>query len=164
MSELDLGAGRQSTDSLPVGPFPVHSKRGFVGAGFCCAGQQCGCFSGLVPTKTLHIDILLSPRRNWGLVFFGTWCYHFFFGRPFRHRVVQSFLFGGYILALQAEASASFSARSFFIFLFSSLIEVRLLETLLWSATRRSCSWDLDEIRHSRQGPLLRRHLGGMEF
>ena len=55
MSELDLGAGRQSTDSLPVGPFPVHSKRGFVGAGFCCAGQQCGGFSGLVPTKTLHI-------------------------------------------------------------------------------------------------------------
>ena len=111
MSELDLGAGRQSADSLPVGPFPVHSKRGFVGAGFCCAGQQCGGFSGLV--KTLHIGghFTVSTEELGGLVFFGTWWYHFFFGRPFRRRVDQSFLFGGYILALQAEASAFFSAR-----------------------------------------------------
>ena len=119
----------------------------------------------MVPTNSLYIGghfTVSTEELGFGL--FRYMVLSFFFGRPFRRRVVQSFLFGGYILALQAEASASFSARSFFIFSFSSLIEVRLLETLLWSATRRSCSWDLDEIRHSRQGPLLRRHLGGMEF
>ena len=69
MSELVLGTGRQTTDSLPVGPFPVHSKRGFVGAGFCCAGQQCGGFSGLI--KTLHIGghFTVSMEELGGLVF-----------------------------------------------------------------------------------------------
>ena len=118
MSELDLGAGRQSTDSLPVGPFPVHSKRGFVGAGFCCAGQQCGGFSGLVPTKTLHIGghfTVSTEELGFGL---------------FRYMVV-SFSFGGHTFALRAEVSASFSGGCFFAFSIIPHLMWGLSETLL---------------------------------
>ena len=118
---IGLGAGGQTADSLPIGSRPARFKGGFVDAGFwllCGAadGDFCGflCpFGFFLYRRALYCPQGMGPR-------------------PFRHRVVQSFLFGGYIFALQAEASASFSARSLFTFSFSSPIEVRLSETLLW--------------------------------
>ena len=143
---IGLGAGGQTADSLPVGSRPARSKGGFVGAGFwllCVAADgDCGflCPFGFF----LYRTALYCPL---GL---GAW--------PPRYRGGSSLFFCWVHCAFQTEDSASFSARAFFSFSFSFRYTFGSQRRFLWSTTRRSCSWDLDEVRHPRQGPLFRRH------